>query len=123
MSAQGGAGDEIATVDEQLAAVVRADPGLREAVERIAKELRRRGNPSDLTDEAVAKLLDLNAGYLDDVAVEAIRLARDNRSDVVSANDVDEADRLLRKRTHFRRTVVMNTIGGLLAGAGIEGLW
>lgn len=57
--------------------------------------------------------------YLDELGTEGIRQARRNRSDVVSAADIERADSLVRVSGQSRRATVLDTAGGILAGAGL----
>lgn len=60
-------------------------------------------------------MFELQAEY-EDVGLEAIRQARRNGSDFVSAVDIESADRTIRARG--RRTAWAEALGGILAGAG-----
>lgn len=73
--------------------------------------------PSRFSDAAVAKVEELQAANMDEVGTAAVRRARHNRGDVVSAVDVEEADRAVRAGSSARRAWT-EAFGGVLAGAG-----
>jgi hypothetical protein len=67
--------------------------------------------------ESVAKLLELQAEFVEDLGVEAIRAARRHDADLVSAADVTRAEAAVRGAA--TRTGRMEAFGGVLAGAGV----
>lgn len=77
-----------------------------------------RPSPTQFSDEARARLQVLHLQYLDDLANGARRIARRNRSDVISASDVEAADRILQNQPRRLLWTVFGTVGGILAGAG-----
>lgn len=93
-----------------------ADPNLEETVKRLNASLRTRGTAADFSDEALATLLKLQLDYVEEVGGEAIRLANRNQADVVSAADLEGADRTVRPTTQGKAW--LEAIGGILAGAG-----
>ncbi len=75
--------------------------------------------PTKFSDQALLKLKVLPVQYFEDLVSGAQRIARRNGSDMVSASDVEAADRTLQSRPRRVLWTTVNTIGGLLAGAGI----
>lgn len=101
-----------------LQALGRADPGLANSLTNIQRALGDRG-PTDLSEQAVAKVLDLQAEYLEDLIVGAAGEARRSRADTISESDVETADATLRVPRASLRSRAGSAIGGLLAGAGL----
>lgn len=98
------------------ALVERADPSLSEAMRALDDTLARKSKPSDFSDASLATLLDLQAAYVEDVGIEAIREARRHRADLVSASDIEHADHEI--RAGGRGRAWFEAFGGILAGAG-----
>lgn len=82
----------------------------------LEEALARHGRPSDFSAASLAALFDLQAEYVEDVGLEAIRQARRNGADFVSAVDVEHGDRAI--RSGGRGRAWMEALGGVLAGAG-----
>jgi histone H3/H4 len=94
------------------------DAALNRALSRIRAEFDG-GRPSDLSDEARAALLDAHAEFLEELGIEAVRAARRDRSDVVSASHIDDARTIVRDPADNRRLRAIGATGGILAGAGV----
>ncbi len=92
------------------------------AAQRINAELDRRSSrPMTLSPEARQRLELVHAEFLADVGREAVRIARRNRVTTVDQSHVDEANQRIglgAGSSAFGN--VANSLGGLLAGAGIE---
>jgi len=93
------------------------DSNLEKALEALNETLRRRGQARDFSDEALAVVLKLQLDYIEEVGSEAIRLANRNQADVVSAANLEQADRTIRASTSGRAW--LEALGGILAGAGV----
>jgi hypothetical protein len=104
------------TGDLARTAPVIGDPSLAAAIEALQQDLARRSRPADFSDPSIATLLELQARYVEDVGIEAIRHARRNDADVVSAADVEHGDSVV--RAGGRRRAYLEAFGGILAGAG-----
>jgi hypothetical protein len=98
-------------------ALAAADPSLATAIQALQADLARRARPTDFSDASVVTLLDLQAQYVEDVGIEAIRHARRHDADVVSAADVEEGDRAV--RAGGRGRAYLEAFGGITAGAGV----
>jgi hypothetical protein len=98
-------------------------PNLTDAVERIDAELTRKSKKNmSLTPDAVAGLQEAHADYFADLGQEAIRLARKDRLRIVDREHVERAvARLGMGSSQSRVGNAANTLGGLLAGAGLAG--
>lgn len=81
------------------------------------------GRPRDFSPEAVGVLLERQSEYVEELGLEAIRLARRNRSDVVSAADVERGDEIVRSAAHTRTGRILETGGGVLLGGGLGQLY
>jgi hypothetical protein len=79
--------------------------------------------PRKFSEQAIKKLEVLPIQYWDDLVSSASRIARRNNSDVVSAADVEAADRNLQHRPRQVWWSVTSTAGGLLGGAGMGQLF
>jgi hypothetical protein len=94
-----------------------SDSNLEKALEALNETLHRRGQAHDFSDEALAVVLKLQLDYIEEIGTEAIRLANRNQADVVSAADLERADRTVRAATSGRAW--LEALGGILAGAGV----
>jgi hypothetical protein len=101
------------------AALAGTDPGLANALGQISAALDGSA-PTDLSEPALAKVLDLHAEYLEDLVVGAAGEARRGRADTISTSNVEVADAMLRVPRLSARDRVLTTVGGLLAGAGLS---
>jgi len=93
------------------------DSALKRALDRIEKEFDANG-PRDLSDEARAALLDAHAEFLEDLGVEAVRVAKRGGLDIVSARHIDDARVALQSGSESRVIQGVSALGGVLAGAG-----
>jgi len=93
------------------------DSALNQALERIQQEFSEDG-PRDLSDEARAALLDVHAEFLEDLGVEAVRVAKRNQLDTVSARHIDEARVLVQSGSEPKVIQGVAAVGGIFAGAG-----
>lgn len=117
MASEGQELPTLAEPDEHLASAVgKADPLLQRAMGVLEQSLARKERPTDFSSPSVATMLELQAEYLEDVGLEAIRQARRNRADMVSAADVEHGDQAVRAGSRGRAW--LEAIGGILAGAG-----
>jgi hypothetical protein len=92
------------------------DPSLRRSVEVLRATLTRKDLPRDFSDESLARMLELQADYVEELGIDAIRRARRNKADVVSAEDFEQADRSIRAAARGRAWI--EALGGIFAGAG-----
>jgi histone H3/H4 len=112
-------------MSEQNASATSAPAGLPQDLElagrRIDAELRRKHNKvMSLTSDAGSALEALTSDYLADLGQEAVRLARRGRLRTVDREHVEQAaERLGMGSAHSRIGNASNTLGGLLAGAGL----
>lgn len=104
-------------LDETLGDETGADSALQQALARIQQEFSDNG-PKDLSNEARAALLDVHAEYLEDLGVEAVRVAKRSRLDTVSAKHIDEARSFVQSGSEPKVTQAVAALGGILAGAG-----
>jgi hypothetical protein len=80
--------------------------------EELARE-----DPTAFSEDSQARLWDLLGEYAKEIGLVAIRRARRNGSDVVSAVDIEGGDRAVRSDGRGRAWPV--AFGGVLSGAGI----
>jgi hypothetical protein len=99
------------------------DRSLGRIIERLRTDLSRKSPPSDFSPDAVALILERQAEFVEEVGVEAIRIARRGREDVVSAWDVEQADQIVRASSVGRFVVAAQAIGALIGGAGLAHLF
>lgn len=92
------------------------DLHLMPAAEMLQLELARRSRPVAFSDSSVATLLGLQARYVEEVGTEAIRRARRNGADGVSAVDVEHGDSVV--RAGGERRAYLEVFGGIVTGAG-----
>lgn len=104
-------------VATSTAASAASDPSLAAAMSALDTALGRRDLPKEFSDDGLATLLQRQTEYLEDLGIEAIRLARLAKADVVSASHVEDADQNLRPPQ--RRVALMEAGGGVFAGAGV----
>lgn len=90
---------------------------LGSAVSRVQAELAR-GTAEDFSDDARATWLEFHADFVEDLGVEAVRIANRSRADVVSASHVIQALDSVRTNQRSRTAAALNSFGGILAGAG-----
>jgi histone H3/H4 len=95
-----------------------ADTG--ESRRHIQEVLEGHSFPAHVSEQALQKLRVLPVQYFEDLLSAASRIARRNGSDVISASDVEAADRTLQSRPHRLLWITINTVGGLLGGAGLS---
>jgi hypothetical protein len=89
-----------------------------EAVEAFVAALKREGAPHRFSDEAVKELIAEQAGYVRDLGLEAIKIARFQRiDDVTQANIVEAAGRL---RLAKKKLPWFELLGSLTGGAAIQ---
>lgn len=94
-----------------------SDSSLAGAMGALDAALRKRELPKGFSDAGLATLLQRQSEYVEDLGLEAIRLARIAKVDVVSASHVDDADQNLRPPQ--RRLALMEAFGGVFAGGGV----
>ncbi len=87
-------------------------------VENLASELRRNRGPSDFSPQSLALLLQRQAEFVEDVGTRAVRMARREQSDVVSASHVDRAVAELSAGGQGARVAALQAVGGSALGAG-----
>lgn len=92
----------------------------QELANRLKAELGKTTQPSAFTQPGFQALVSAQDEYVEDLAVEAIRVARRSQADVVSKVQVDEARS--RVRSASKRFASLELFGGLLGGAGISQL-
>lgn len=97
------------------------DPGLRKALENFDRAAGSKG-VADLSEDAVERLLDLHASYIDDLLVGAAQSSRRQKSDIVSKIDVEFADKALRLPRGSWVAELCTGTGGVFAGGGLSSL-
>src|SRR3954454_19288757 len=105
--------------EEETQARPGADSTLVETMTSLQAALQTGRPPRDFSDESVGVLLERQSEYVEELGLEAIRVARRAGADVVSAVDVQQADQLVRSAKRVKRRRALEMIGGLLAGAGL----
>jgi histone H3/H4 len=90
-----------------------ADHGAPEQLQKLGIE------SSSFSSHAVEALADRQEAYIEEVGQEAIRIARRNRADLVSAADVEAADQKLHKGSSSRLGL-LDVLGGAIFGAGLS---
>ena len=100
-----------------------ADPTLAATLQSLQASLRTGRPPRDFSDESLGVLLERQSEYVEELGIEAIRLARRAQADVVSAIDVEHADQIVRSAERTRRRRIYETIGGILLGGGLGQLY
>jgi histone H3/H4 len=98
-----------------------ADQKVAEALSALKDSLGKKRGPKDFSEFAVRELANQYAGFLKDIGLNAISLARRNSSDFVSESDVRVAGAVLRSKSNLL-TRLLEPVGGLFAGAGLEQL-
>lgn len=88
--------------------------------DRLKAELGKTTRPSAFTQPGFQALVTAQDEYVEDLAVEAIRVARRSQTDVVSEVQVDEARSRLRGSP--KRFASLELFGGLVGGGGISQL-
>jgi histone H3/H4 len=83
------------------------------------RELQRLHAEGGFSANAVDTLAARQAEYVEEVSQEATRIARRNRSDLVSAADVEAADQKLH-RDSPGRAGLLELLGGAIFGAGLS---
>lgn len=98
---------------------------LRIAAGRIDSELARRpSRPMSMSRQAREALALAHAEYLGALGEESVRLARRDRLTTVDAEHVDQAIRRLgQARSGSTLSDAANSLGGLLAGAGVASVY
>jgi hypothetical protein len=71
----------------------------------------------------VGVLLERQSEYVEELGLEAVRIARRSRADVVSAADIERADQLVRSNERSPWTRALETFGGVLLGGGLGQLY
>ncbi|MBG0562200.1 hypothetical protein [Actinoplanes aureus] len=99
-------------------------PTATEAIRGIAfevgEELRRPGGPSDFSAAGARELVNVNAEHLRTVSLEAIKMARQDHLDSVSAQHVRQAQDDLRPRRSPPAWHITGVISGILCGLGLQ---
>lgn len=90
------------------------------AAAAIDAELRKPGRPRGFSREARDLLYERQKEFVEELAVGAIRRARHDRADVVSADDVAVVDAALRGGSLSRRAPWLEPVGGLFGGVGLS---
>jgi histone H3/H4 len=85
---------------------------------RLREEFAQAGLSHIFSDHAIATLSDHQSEYTREVCSEAIRSAKRNRSDLVSAADIEAADKKLRGPSLRGQRALANTVGAGIFGAG-----
>jgi hypothetical protein len=93
-----------------------SSPSLPPLPERIAEELRKSTRPEFFSDDGFNALLATQDQYVEDLAIESIRLARREELDVISKVHVASAKSRLQRGD--RRVAWLELFGGVLAGGG-----
>lgn len=91
-------------------------PSLPPLATRIADEFKKTTNPQFFSDDGFDALLTTQDRYVEDLAIESIRLARRDELDVVSKVHVANARHRLQQETE--RVAWLELFGGVLAGGG-----
>ncbi len=105
-------------VEQQTASLAEVD----HALSLMRDALSAHPLPRTFSEPAWTELLKRESEFVAELGLESIRLARQKRCDVVSASDVGEADGLIRRAGLTSVLVGLQTIGGVLAGAGVSGV-
>jgi hypothetical protein len=87
------------------------------AVHTLDEALSGNDHPAEFSPASLERLAELHAAYVEEVGSAAIRQAQRNGVDVVSVVDIESGDRAV--RSEARRKTWAESIGGILAGAGI----
>lgn len=93
-------------------------PSLPPLPARIAEELKRTAYPEFFSDDGFNALLTAQDRYVEDLAVESIRLARRDELDVVSKVHITTAKSRLQRDA--KRIAWLELFGGVLAGGGFH---
>lgn len=85
----------------------------------LASELARsNGYPAEFSSKSLTRLQQRQAEYIEDLGIYAIRIARREHLDEVSATHVDQAVSRLTEPVQNRRAITMQTVGGAMLGVG-----
>jgi histone H3/H4 len=79
--------------------------------------------PITLSADARTELEVLHAEYLGDLGQEAVRMARKERHSTVDRTHVINAAERLQEDTSNKFSSIMNSVGGIAAGAGISSVY
>jgi hypothetical protein len=90
---------------------------LEYVVHTLDEALSGNDHPAEFSPASLERLAELHAAYVEEVGSAAIRQARRNGGDVVSVVDIESGDRAV--RSEARHKTWAESIGGILAGAGI----
>jgi histone H3/H4 len=85
---------------------------------RLREEFAQANLAHILSDHAISTLADHQSEYTREVCSEAVRSAKRNRSDLVSAADIEAADKKLRGPSLRGQRALVNTVGAGIFGAG-----
>jgi F0F1-type ATP synthase assembly protein I len=96
-----------------------ADPSVRPVLQTLQAALDAREHPKAFSDPALARLFERQTEFVQELGLEAIRLAQRAREDVVSASDVDRADERIRAEGRGRGRASLEALGGISAGGGL----
>jgi hypothetical protein len=99
------------------------DRSLGRVIEKLRGALSRRTPPKDFSEDAVALMLERQAEFVEELGIEAIRIARRGHEDVVSAWNIAQADQIVRASSVGRLVIVAQSLGGLVGGAGLSQLF
>jgi hypothetical protein len=99
------------------------DPTLNQTLVALQSALQTGRPPRDFSPESVGVLFERQTEYVEELGLEAIRIARRARADVVSAADVERADEVVRMNERSSRRRIYETLGGILLGGGLGQLY
>jgi hypothetical protein len=99
------------------------DPTLAQTLAALQAALETGRPPRDFSDESLGVLLERQSEYVEELGLEAIRIARRAQADVVSAVDVERADQLVRSAERSRKGRIYETVGGVFLGGGLGQLY
>jgi hypothetical protein len=99
------------------------DPTLTQTLTSLEASLHTGRPPRSFSEESLGVLFERQSEYVEELGIEAIRLARRARADVVSASDVEHADEIVRSAERSQRNRIYETVGGILLGGGLGQLY
>ncbi len=96
-----------------------SDPTLANVMASLQASLTTGRPPGGFSSDSVGEIFERQAEYVEELGLEAIRMARAEHGDVVSKVHVDRADQVIRTAERAQRARLFETFGGILLGAGV----
>lgn len=100
--------------------VLPEDPVLSKSIVELQAALQGKSHPRDFSRESLVALLERQAEYVEEVGLEAIRIAKSSQADFVSKRDIEKADEVVRSASGANGVgAFTEPVGGIILGAGL----